>query len=79
MLHFLEELEADLQATPDREGFSLGIVRYVRADAEYPSLLRQVKEMEDVVERGESICHLESSLFLREFTEELKQEFAGQA
>ena len=73
MLDMYAQLARDMEAG---EGPGLGIARYLTADAERPSLARQMAEMERVL-TGNHTEYLEPSSFLREFLAVLSAEVAA--
>jgi putative nucleotidyltransferase with HDIG domain len=59
-------------------GGAISIARYVAADAHRPSLIRQVEEMDGILNGSSAISGLESSAFLSDFVKMLKEEIAGE-
>ena len=77
MQFFQEQFSGELRR--GQRDTASGIVQYVAADGECPSLFRQARELEEIAAGKRVVEHLEPSRFLREFVDDLKREIAGQA
>ena len=77
MYLFLESLLNDLDGTDGSCG-AVDIARYIAADVHRPSLIRQVEQMDSILNGGGTINGLGPSDFLSEFVKILREEIAGE-
>ena len=80
MAPLLDRLREGLRAETEQGKAAVEIARYLSADAHRPSLLRQVKQMEQALqaEDGQRLDRLHPSPFLRHFVSTLQEEISGQ-
>jgi hypothetical protein len=76
MRSLLKRFLDELTNRTDKGFLAISVARYLAADANRPSLFRQMEQMENVL-RGGSVMDLQPSAFLRHFVEMLKEEIAG--
>ena len=75
MALYLNQLRADLRESADGHGWALGLARFIASDGSRPSLLRQLRAIEECGTR--SVPHLEPSADLSQFAYFLRQEIEG--
>lgn len=73
---FRARLEGELRRA--QPGIAHGIVEWVAADGERPSVCGQARGLEEAAMGKRAIAHLEPAAFLREFVGDLKREIAGE-